>query len=101
MRKFDTRLTSQARPSFLEQRDNPFTRVPLVPAHAIAIVTGKTMVKVVVSLAKGKKGNKPIIFRCCVNIVRRSAKHMAYGVNEEREVVNHGKSKADAQEKGT
>ena len=67
--------------------DQPLGRIPLPPAHAVAVVVREDVVEVVVALAVGDHRQHRVVARGVVLGVRPRAPHVGEGVDEEGDVV--------------
>src|SRR5512138_3548238 len=81
-----------------ERANEPFRRVPLIPADPVAIVGGKPVVEVVVPLAVGYEGEHPVVPRGVFVRIRPRAPEVRDRVDEEGRVVDDGDPKKAAPE---
>ena len=64
-------------------------RIPLPPAHAVAVIVGEDVVEVVVALAVGQQREHGVVARGVLLGVRLGAPHVGERIDEEGEVMAH------------
>ena len=71
----------------LQPRDEPLGRIPLPPAHAVAVVVREDVVEVVIALAVGDDRDDRVVARGVLVGVRPAAPHVGERVDEEGDVM--------------
>src|SRR5208282_5068105 len=70
-------------PQPVHQADAPFGRIPLPPAHAVAIIVRELMVEIVIALAECQQRDDTVVARSVLIGVRPEPPHMGKRIDEE------------------
>ncbi len=82
-----------------EGENDPFAGIPMVPADSITVVVGKLVMKIVIPLAVGQDGSKPMIARGNGAVILTAAKGVSIGINKERGVHHQNQPQTDRHDK--
>ena len=80
-------LQAAGQPDIGAGGNQPLGRIPLPPAHAVAVIVREDVVEVVVALTEGHQRQHRIVAGGVLLGVRARAPHVRQGVDEEREVM--------------
>src|ERR1039458_4786285 len=83
--RYGLQVTCQPEPA--HEVDEPLGGIPLPPAHAVAVVVRKHMVKIVVALAVGQQRHHAIVTGRVVIGVGLYAPHVCQGIDKKCEVM--------------